>query len=160
MIKEADGTVSASFFSRFAHQITTWKEAWGVGREAPLTLSGEDSILVPAGPGVDELRSLARSFKTATISIDGFHPRHFAVLGDGALRVQSGVFTAMNVLGNAPLSLRQLIVALYRKPLEGRRLIGFYQSTTRLYSKSLANACRRWESLCAASPFFVQHGPA
>ena len=40
VITEADGTVSASFFSRFAHQITTWKEAWGVGREAPPHLRG------------------------------------------------------------------------------------------------------------------------
>eukprot|EP00959_Pyramimonas_sp_CCMP1952_P372070 7791118-Pyramimonas_sp.AAC.1 len=63
----------------------------------------------------------------------------------------------MNVLGDAPSTLGQLTVALYRNPRNpqgGRRPIGFFRSKTRIYSTGLSNARRRWESAWGPCKFF------
>eukprot|EP00959_Pyramimonas_sp_CCMP1952_P348355 7297123-Pyramimonas_sp.AAC.1 len=69
----------------------------------------EKDLDIPPGPDTEEIRSLSRSFQTATIAIDGFHPRHVALIGDEGLGVKSGAFTCVNILGNSPAGLRQLI---------------------------------------------------
>eukprot|EP00959_Pyramimonas_sp_CCMP1952_P297554 6224723-Pyramimonas_sp.AAC.1 len=70
---------------------------------------GEMDLRVPAGPDVEGVRNLSRSFKAATIAIDGFHPRHISELCDSGLSVLSGIFTAMNILGNAPATCDSLL---------------------------------------------------
>ncbi|CAK0806856.1 unnamed protein product, partial [Prorocentrum cordatum] len=95
----------------------------GDDRKRLLRLGGELEVQVPAGPDVEGIRNLSRSLKVAAIAID-FHPRHSAKICDQGLSVFLGIFIAMHILGDAPSIVRQLIVALYRMPKEGRRTIG------------------------------------
>eukprot|EP00974_Lingulodinium_polyedra_P049718 4781207-Lingulodinium_polyedra.AAC.1 len=50
---------------------------------------------VPKPPSPKELRAVSLSFKLDTTEPDGFHPRHFAMLSDGALRVLGGLYAVM-----------------------------------------------------------------
>eukprot|EP00959_Pyramimonas_sp_CCMP1952_P373084 7813309-Pyramimonas_sp.AAC.1 len=58
---------------------------------------------------------MSSKFKMFTTAVDGYHPKHFSQLSDGALEVMEGVFNVMNILGSSPSALKELVVALFRK---------------------------------------------
>ncbi|CAK0794176.1 unnamed protein product, partial [Prorocentrum cordatum] len=109
---------------------------------------------IPPGPSRDQLRKISSKFKTFTTAVDGYHPKHFSQLSEGALEVMEGIVNTMNVLGSSPSALKELIVALFRKTTGGRRPIGFFKSFSRIYSRSLSHHCREWERNSAKSKHF------
>ena len=86
----------------------------------------------------DQLRDAACTFKTTTsVALDGFHPRHFALMSSLALRAWAIVMLMVEALGLLPRQVAQLTAALISKGLDkaGFRPIflfaGFYRVCVR-----------------------------
>ena len=95
----------------------------------------------------DALRKASRLFKKGTAtSHDGFHPRHFGLLDDEALRVLAAVLELCECLGTMPTNMRQNTVALLPKPKGGFRPIGIYTSLERVWARARSPLIRKWEA--------------
>ncbi len=94
----------------------------------------------------DEMREASRSFKRRTArTYDGFHPRHFAELSDGALRTLALIFQAVEITGRWPRQLRLVMTALLPKPKGGYRPIGILPAPYRLWAKIRRRWTDQWE---------------
>eukprot|EP00959_Pyramimonas_sp_CCMP1952_P020430 430997-Pyramimonas_sp.AAC.1 len=70
---------------------------------------------------------------------------HYQLLGGEALGVRRQVMAVMAVAGAAPNWMRKLVLALFRKPVSGRRPTGFFQSTVWMVPRWHSLDCKRWE---------------
>ncbi len=110
-----------------------YEYAWGEADELP--------SLTPK-----QLREASRTFKRKTAcTFDGFHPRHFAEMSDGALRTLATILQAVEVTGRWPRQLRLVMTALIPKPKGGFRPVGILPAPYRLWAKARRGWADRWE---------------
>ncbi len=77
---------------------------------------------------------------------DGLHPRHFALLTDGALEALADLYEAAEALGAWPTQIALLTMPALPKPAGGYRLIGIFAATYRLWSRARRPIADRWEA--------------
>ena len=132
------------------HYEREWAKHWGGAPTRPEDASEvEDMFRIPVWVqsrcSVDALRGASNKFKIRTCTKGGWHPKHFALLGDASLNILSWVFWFFTMAGQLPKELQQIEVALYRKPTGGRRPIGFFDSVYRLWSAVTRDRVQTWE---------------
>ena len=119
-----------------AHEVAVYEALWkNVGQPATAWIPNRD-VLEPMTAG--ELRKVASSFPTATsASVDGFHPRHFAMLDDEVLEIVATLFTCFEALGLLPRQLTWVITPMIPKgKAEGHRLIVLYAGVYRVWQRA------------------------
>ena len=88
-----DGRASTCEDHIIGRQRDTWTKLW----DATDSLDRAAARIAPkdrhrrSRVTIDELRTASRGFKGNTAVVDGWHPRHFALLSDGALGVLAAV---------------------------------------------------------------------
>ena len=141
--------LSAGIHARLAAEVKRWSKAWGVGQGRPEDrepLKGMAPTAVPGPLAPEELRRCSLSFKRITTRVDGFHPRHYALLGNQALLVMSRLMVLMHQTGAMPTLLQMLLVQLIPKIKSvGTRPIGFLQSFLRVFGRLLSGAAKKWD---------------
>ena len=91
-------------------------------------------------------KSLSKLYETRTCTPDGWHPKHYGLLGDETLQTLSLIIMLMFFTGQAPTDTQQLQVLTQRKHKGvGRRPLGFYNAIARLVGKLLAQVARDWD---------------
>ncbi len=99
-------------------------------------------------PRPEELREASRSFKQRTlVAYDGFHPRHYALLCDGALEAVGAMMTVAETMGAMPPQLRLLVMPLIPKPRTGHRAVAAFISFYRLWTKVRKPYIARWQGI-------------
>jgi hypothetical protein len=93
---------------------------WPLGHE--IDIWEEYRLTKITGP---ELRKAGKSFKTRTTATDGWHPRHLAE-----------ILNAVELLGDFPMQLRDVLIHLMDKPTGGTRPIGWYRAMFRLWARA------------------------
>eukprot|EP00972_Heterocapsa_arctica_P040395 5950026-Heterocapsa_arctica.AAC.1 len=87
LVQGPDGELSSTPQAELQQQVSQWTKLWdctGQQRHEHIDWEEEDLLSVPLPV---ELREAAASFSIGTSAIDGWHPRNFAALSDGALEV-------------------------------------------------------------------------
>ena len=56
------------------------------------------------------IQDASRSFKEVTAIVDGWHPRHFGLLSEGALRALANILNVIELLGIFPTTTQNLLV--------------------------------------------------
>ena len=93
----------------------------------------------------DFLRKMSRKFKRKTgVAPDGWHPRHFALLGDEALNTLALLHHLLELTGHLPGQQRFVCVFLLGKPGGGTRPIGLFTSMYRLWAKARQPIAAKW----------------
>ena len=88
----------------------------------------------------------ASTFKKATCTPDGVHPRHFSLLSPRGLEALSWILWTIDALGQCPEQIQEVQVPLYTKPDSGGlRPIGFFRALFRLWGKTKKPLVRAWE---------------
>ena len=94
-------------------------------------------------------------FKTRTgVALDGWHPRHAALLGDDLQEVLADIFALMERASHLPSQQTEVYIFLLAKPTGGTRPIGLFTALYRLWSKARQQIAARWAS-CHDRPFFA-----
>ncbi len=102
------------------HQRTRYKLLWRA-EEQPggYTWTERDALVRLTA---DELREASRSFKRRTAStFDGFHCRHYALMGNGALDTLAAILETCERIGRMPTRLGLVTTPLLEKPKGGYR---------------------------------------
>ncbi len=114
-------------------------------------------------PTPETLRQASREFKVRTIfTYDGFHPRHFNLMTDGALEVVADMMITMELIGRLPSQCSLLTMPLIGKPKGGHRAVSSFTGIYRLWTKVRRPYLQKWES-ANDRPFFASgkgRGPA
>ena len=145
MTLSTSGTLTADPQRLLQCERDKWQKEWKASDEPTEEWTYPDKealgILTP-----EELRKASLDFseKTATTA-DGFHPRHFALLGDCGLQQLSRLYSACEVASRFPPQIRFLLGVLLAKPKGGYRVIVVFAAPFRLYSKSRRGICDVWE---------------
>ena len=107
----------------------------------------------PTEPAVsaEGLRQASKAFKKRTCAVDGWHPRHYSLLSDGALSCLGWLPHMCEVLGDFPAVTRDVQVGLITAK---RRPIGFFRCLMKLFVRARQEPVRRWESKHAMQTFF------
>ena len=95
----------------------------------------------------DDILAAARSFPIDTsMSVDGFHGRHFGMLSQPGLVVLAMLMMLMEMLGVLPRQVNLLIVAMIPKGIgkAGKRPIVVFSTLYRLWAKCRYDAATRW----------------
>ncbi len=92
--------------------------------------------------------------KNSTATYDGFHPRHFGLLSEGALLALAAILEMVELLGAWPKQLDLVMMPLLPKPKGGYRPIGLLPGLYRLWAKSRRAEADRWEAQ-HQRPFFA-----
>jgi hypothetical protein len=90
---------------------------------------------VPLPPPLEQghLRAVARSFKSRTSCVDGWHPRHIAAMSEKALHGLISLFRCVEAAGDWPPHQRRQVTQLIGKPTGGLRPIALFHSIHRVY---------------------------
>ena len=89
-----------------------------MAKEAGIANTPDRKALPRAQP--HELRAASLLFPCGTsLSLDGFHPRHFALLSDGLLTALGAIIEAMEAIGVPPQQIAWLVFAMLEKPKRG-----------------------------------------
>ena len=67
------------------------------------------------------IQDASRSFKVVIAIVEGWHPRHFGLLSEGALRALANILNVIELFGIFPTT-QNLLVALIEKDSGGHRL--------------------------------------
>ncbi len=95
---------------------------------------------------VEELRSAAKAFRPSTSStFDGFHVKHFALLGDEGLATVAELLEVIEATGMWPSQVSLVTTPMIPKPKGGFRVIGLMPSLYRLWAKARRSAALEWE---------------
>ena len=97
------------------HEVNRWSNYWGTESSDTCTLVWEAEAL-PRGLSWQELRDTAKSFPAHTSARDGLHPRAIGLLSQEALEGLALVFKGVEVVGDFPASLKQVLIRLIPKP--------------------------------------------
>ena len=133
-----------------------WAKVW---RTSPQTTSrprpflpecipnrGFEGQEVPPIPGVEQIRAASLTFPVSTaIQVDGFHPRHFSLLGDCALHSLGALFAIVDCTGILPPQVAQITMPMLPKKSGGHRLIGLYAGFYRLWARIWVPVVGAWE---------------
>ena len=105
----------------------------------------------------DTIKSLSKLYNTRTCAPDGWHPKHYGLLGDETLQTLSLIIMLMIFTGQAPSDTQQLQVLMQRKHKGvGRIPPGFYNAIARLVGKVLGEGVSSpWPE---ADPPVTQYG--
>eukprot|EP00972_Heterocapsa_arctica_P025942 3819245-Heterocapsa_arctica.AAC.1 len=103
----------------------------------------EEEDLLPV-PRPRELREVASSFSIGTSAIDGWHPRNFAAMSDGALEVIGLLMVMTEQQGSFPDTMAEFLIRLIPKPVSGRRPVALFKSTVRMWYKVRQKICKAW----------------
>ncbi len=102
-----------------------------------------------------QLRGASRNIKKKTkATFDGFHPRHFGMLSEGALLALAAILEMVELLGAWPAQLDLVLMPLIPKPRGGFRPIGLLPGLYRLWAKARRAEADRWEAK-HQRPFFA-----
>jgi len=119
----------------FVERLTVPQTAVDSGADAMDTL-WQDKIMQSIPPiSVKQLRGVAKSFKQNTTHVDGWHPRQFADLSDGALETLTALIHACEASGQWPMVPQSLHVSKLPKLDGDRRPILQFRSAFRLWSR-------------------------
>jgi len=107
----------------------------------------------------EQLLVASRSFpwKTAT-SYDGFHPRHWSLLGEKGLGVVAKFAGLCLALGAMPSQLNTTLSILIPKATSGFRTVGLFPSFYRILVKQQQPRVREWEAKNRHPAFSFQGG--
>jgi len=98
----------------------------------------------------DALRRSAMSFPVGTgKGADNVAPRAFARLSDDALRALAAILRCAELVGGWPCLFLLVLIVLLPKADGGRRPIGLFVATVRIWARARADVARRWEALNA-----------
>ncbi len=98
-------------------------------------------------PAPSAIRAAAAQFKEETLTAyDGFHPRHYGLLGDEALEVVGAMIIIAELLGALPRQLRLLVMPMIPKPRKGHRAVAAFVSLYRLWAKVRKPYIDDWEA--------------
>ena len=104
------------------------------------------------------IRRSSSNFAKQTAVVDGWHPRHYALLCDSALSVLALVFEFIEFVGLLPSHMRQLKVELIEQdvglPASKRRPIGLFIAFYRVWAKCRVVEVREWERVNCSDSFF------
>ena len=160
-VRHADGFYTVAPQEILTEQLKHLDEAWGVnkGEGAPKIDHGclkEIPLLPPLTPLA--IRDASRSFKRKTSVVDGWHPRHYALLCEQALQALSLIFLLIEAIGDFPEDVANLTMPLIEQQvtelLVKRRPVGMYRSLVRMWARSRRETVDQWESQHANLPFF------
>ncbi len=87
-------------------QVDKWGKYWGKGDNDTDELTWEAAAM-PNQLTAGQLRKVATSFPAHTSARDGWHPRVFSELSQGALAALADVYTTVEHVGDFPPSIRQ-----------------------------------------------------
>ncbi len=97
-------------------------------------------------PSAAEVREAARTFSAATSdTYDGFHMRHYDLLGDAALGIVAAFMEVAELLGGLPEQLRLIPMPLIGKARGGHRAIASLVSLYRLWARVRRPYAQEWE---------------
>eukprot|EP00972_Heterocapsa_arctica_P056213 8294435-Heterocapsa_arctica.AAC.1 len=87
LVQGPDGELSSTPQAELQQQVSQWNKLWDcTGQQRRELIDWEEEDLLPV-PRPNELREAAASFSIGTSAIDGWRPRNFAALSDGALEL-------------------------------------------------------------------------
>ena len=92
-----------------------------------------------------ELRNAAKTFKICTMRPDGIHPKHIAYLSDPAVEALADLLNLVEVTGEFPDEMCDVIVALFDKPEGGTRPIGWCRAIVRVWASARKHLWQEWE---------------
>jgi hypothetical protein len=93
----------------------------------------------------EQIRTEAFGFPHHTSGRDGLHPRAIGLLSNGALEGLAEIFRGVEVLGDFPPAVRQVLVRLIPKPLsDDTRPIGLFRGIYRVWARLRARVVREW----------------
>ena len=121
-----------------------WNDLWAPSSTSNKIDWGNAEFGKTDPPRHGELRGIARSFKLRTTKVDGWHPRQFAALSDGALDALGYLFALYENTGHWYNEQTDLLVCLIPKPDGDRRPILHFRSTFRLWSRWAQKRVRKW----------------
>ena len=137
---------TAHITERLGREREMWKGCWDA------TESLEPQFLppfpsCPLEPRLDPriAQKTASSFKLATCTPDGVHPRHFGFLSPRGLEALTWILWTIDVTGQCPEQIQDVQVQLYPKPEKGVRPIGFFRALFRLWGKTKKPLVKAWE---------------
>ena len=73
------------------------------------------ALRVDVEADASQIQAYANLLKENTCVPDGFHPRHYLLLGTGALQAMAGIIALMLLVGQAPAQIRALQVMMQNK---------------------------------------------
>eukprot|EP00959_Pyramimonas_sp_CCMP1952_P086969 1819310-Pyramimonas_sp.AAC.2 len=132
--------------SRMAAEHEKWAKAWGC--DGPLAVRptfGDQRRPAMELPSADLVKEVSKRFKTHTCQPDGWHPRHYSLLGEESRAAFGKLPLLMEMRGQTPTSTQKLVVQLNHKPLGDRRPLGFYPAPARIPGRLWRHRLRRWE---------------
>ena len=85
---------------------------------------------------IDAVRELSRKFRENTsVSVDGFHMRHFHMMSDTTLAILVSMFGVMEMAALVPSQVSVALLELIPKATAGFRPIGNFCALYRAYGK-------------------------
>lgn len=122
---------------------TNWLST-GERQRTPQTLTWEGEDLYPA-PTVEQIRAMSLSFPGTTSTADGWHPRWYGHLSDGALQALGQVYHLAEVVGDFPKRLQALLIKLIPKVDSPEyRPFGLFKGVYPFWCKCRAEDIRQW----------------
>ena len=142
---QCDGTVTSDPLGLLRSERDRWSTVWGSRSEALPSPSVDRSALPRLR--AEEIREASLKFNWRTsISVDGFHVRHFALLEDPGLEALAVLLEAMETIGRLPPQVKYIIVLLLEKATGGFRPIGLFCGIYRVWGKARRAVCSQWEA--------------
>ena len=150
LILNHDGSFTSCPLALFAEQHALWQKYWRADDQPqPREQQTWRHVFGPIEPlpklREQELADAARSFKVFTSNVDGWHPRHVAILSPEAREALADVFYAQEAQGDVVTPQRSLQARLLKKPDGGRRPIGLFRGLFRVWSRARRWMTRRWQ---------------
>ena len=148
-----NGVVTADPLQLLLKDRASWKTIWNASdvanKFAPELqselLEGTCDHLPLAEPG--EIRKAAAQFANGTAqTYDGFHPKHYELMSDGALRCVALWWAISEATGQTPAPLQATVTVLMAKPSGGTRPIGLLPSAHRVWQAVRRPWCQKWEN--------------
>ena len=131
---KAGGSVTADPIVVLQDQASTLHRFWNASSVAGVVDVPDRDSFDLSSP--QEIRAASKSFPTSTSSsLDGLHPRHYAMLCDAALWCLAYIIMAMESVGFPPEHVFWLLFPLLEKPSGGYRPILLSPSLIRLWER-------------------------
>ncbi len=161
---DPDGVVTAAPMDILDAHATKYDGLWNGGADPPSS-AGNAKPWQKGGhqplqrPTPNDIREAAKTFAADTaVAFDGFAPRHYCWLSDGALEALADVIEITERTGELPQQLRTLAMPLLPKPRGGHRAIATFVSLYRLWCRLRRDMVRAWEDTVDRSFFAAGSG--
>jgi hypothetical protein len=140
------GDVSASPMALLSSTRDKYMRYWEAAEEPfEYTLGGVCQPLPRLTP--TELRKASLGFpKRTTMTYDGFHVRHFALVSDEGLSALGTLLEVIEMTSRWPTQLEVVTTPMLAKPRGGHRLIGKLTGLYRLWAKARRPYAEAWEA--------------